>query len=307
MTEFERVYIRFRGRTIGPLTPDKVTDMVRRGQVTRMHELSGDGLSWVKADEFGNFFPRQQAYAGDAGDMAAGADAIPPGGAVVDDDGEPVAMPNEDAMAQWYAHVNGEKQGPVSMDQMRLYHEAKILKKDSLVWKSGMQAWKPASEALPQLFAPAAKSKQSDAVVTSTVVESSSADGGALSTESNKQHVLVMILGVCLLIAAVVIFVVEIMALNQGGRRLKSDYMGAAVHLSLGGVLLISGVTAIQAATKMKAAFDSGSSTEALTGAQAINQFWLFSSISTMIWLIIIILIVIAAAATGVPVLNVLS
>jgi hypothetical protein len=36
----DRVYIRFKGRVLGPLTQEKTMDMVKRGQITRQHELS---------------------------------------------------------------------------------------------------------------------------------------------------------------------------------------------------------------------------------------------------------------------------
>lgn len=305
MTDFERVFIRFRGRTIGPLTPDKVTDMVRRGQVTRMHELSGDGLSWMRADEFGNFFPRAVASGAVAGDMAASASSIPPGGegAAIDDGGGAAPIANENASAQWYAHVNGEKQGPVSMDQMRLYAEAKILKKDSLVWKNGMDAWKPASESVPELFGAAAAS---GTVVSSVPGDEDAADGGALATEFAKHHSLILSLGICLLVIGAIFFIGQIVALNQGGKKLQSDTMSAALRISLGVVVAIAGVMALQAAPKLKAAAESSSAIAALVGARALNQFWLLSSIAVMIWLGILLLVIIAALATNIPVIDVL-
>ncbi|MCA9138745.1 MAG: DUF4339 domain-containing protein [Planctomycetales bacterium] len=311
MTEFERVFIRFRGRTIGPLTPDKVKDMVRRGQVTRMHELSGDGLSWTKADEFGNFFPRAVASGSMAGDMAASSSMVPPGssgfaGGMDGDNDGAAPTPNENATAQWYAHVNGEKQGPVSMDQIRLFAEAKILKKDSLVWKTGMQAWQPAGQAIPELFG-GAPSGGGATVVSSVASEESPAAAGALASELAKHHSLILAFGVSLLIIAAIFMVGQIVALNQGGRKLKSDTMSAAIRISVSGVAAIAGVMAIQAATKLKAAAQSGSAVAALTAARSLNQFWLLSSVSVLIWLGILLLVLIAALATNVPITNVLA
>lgn len=308
MTEFERVFIRFRGRTIGPLTPDKVKDMVRRGQVTRMHELSGDGLSWTKADEFGNFFPRAAPTGSMSGDMAASASMVPPGsdgGGMDDGAGGAAPVANENATAQWYAHVNGEKQGPVSMDQIRLFAEAKILKKDSLVWKSGMDAWKPAAQAIPELFGAAPAGAAT--VVSSASSEESPAAAGALATELAKHHALILAFGVSLLIIAAIFMVGQIVALNQGGRKLKSDTMSAAIRISVSGVAAIAGVMAIQAGTKLKAAAQSGSAVAALTAVRSVNQFWLLSSVSVMIWLGVLLLVLIAALATNVPIINVLA
>ncbi|MEM6472023.1 MAG: DUF4339 domain-containing protein, partial [Planctomycetota bacterium] len=280
MPEFERVFVRFRGRTIGPFTPDKITDMVRRGQVTRMHELSGDGLSWMKADEFGNFFPKPVQAGSVAGDMAADASDVPPGEEGV----APIA--NENATAQWYAHVNGEKQGPVSMDQMRLYAEAKILKKDSLVWKNGMSAWKSAGEAIPELFggAAAATPGSTPVAVSSSAgeqVESSEAVG-TLGQEICRRHPLVMTLGIALLVIAATLLIAQILLLNQGGRQLKSAPMVAAVKIALAGAATVSGIMAVQTASKLKSALDSGSPIQTLTAVRSLNQFWVFSSMSLM-------------------------
>ncbi len=61
MTDDDKIYVRFRGRTVGPLTSQKIQDMVRRGQITRLHELSDDGSSWTRADEFRDFFATMRA------------------------------------------------------------------------------------------------------------------------------------------------------------------------------------------------------------------------------------------------------
>ena len=305
MTQIERVFIRFRGRTIGPLTPDKVRDMVRRGQVTRMHELSGDGLSWTKADEFGDFFPRAAPAGSMAGDMAASSSDVPPGSAGYGDPEATAPAPNENATAQWYAHVNGEKQGPVSMDQMRLFAEAKILKKDSLVWKNGMDAWKPASQAIPELFG--ATASKSTTVVSSVADDAAAADGGALSIEIAKHHVLIMAFGIALIVAALIFLAGQVIQLNEGGRKLKSDTMSAAIRISLCGVAAISGIMAVQASTKLKAAAESGSAIAALSAARCLNQFWLLTAVAVLLWLGILVLVLIAAIASNVPITNVLA
>ncbi|MEM0926023.1 MAG: DUF4339 domain-containing protein [Planctomycetota bacterium] len=302
MPEFERVFVRFRGRTIGPFTPDKIKEMVRRGQVTRMHELSGDGLSWMKADEFGNFFPKAVQAGSVAGDMAASASDVPPG------EGGAMA-PNENATAQWYAHVDGEKQGPVSMDQMRLYAEAKILKKDSLVWKNGMQSWQAAAEVIPELFGSPAPSAGSSPASATVVADSGGASEatGPLASELCKPHALVMTLGIGLLVIAATLVIAQILLLNQGGRQLKSTPMIAAVKIALAGVATVSGIMAVQTASKLRAAGEAASPIQTLNAVRALKQFWLFTTIALMIWIGIVVLVAIAAMVMNVPVLKIIS
>ena len=52
----EKYYVRFRGRTLGPFDTTRVRDLIKRG-VTRMHELSPDGVSWQPAEVFPELFP----------------------------------------------------------------------------------------------------------------------------------------------------------------------------------------------------------------------------------------------------------
>ena len=53
-----QLYIRVRGRVLGPYDQEKLHLLARRGQFSRAHEISDDGLSWVRASTrpelFGN-------------------------------------------------------------------------------------------------------------------------------------------------------------------------------------------------------------------------------------------------------------
>ena len=280
--------------------------MVRRGQVTRMHELSGDGLSWMKADEFGNFFPQTSTMTMSS-DLAAAASDVPPGeGGMGMGGGEPTKpVVNENAQAQWYAHVNGEKQGPVSMDQMRLYFEANILKKDSMVWRNGMDAWKPAGEVIPEFFG--ASSGGGPVVVSSSSEPSPAGDAGPFIGEFAKQNVMVLLLGISLLLGGAVFCGAQMMKFSSSsGKKLQSDYLGGTMRISLGGVAIIAGALALQASGRLKAAAEDGSLPASIVAAKAVNQFFVVTGIGLMLWLCVLAIVVVSAIATDVPVLNVL-
>lgn len=309
MSDYERVFVRFRGRTIGPFTPDKVKEMVRRGQVTRMHELSGDGLSWMKADEFGNFFPHAPSMG--SSELAAGASSVPPGGGggmdEYDEGGGAAAAPmaNENATAQWYAHVNGEKQGPVSMDQMRLYTEAKLLKKDSLVWKNGMDEWKPASQAIPELFGGAAATASATASSGEPAESMGEGVGGPLLDEMSQNHSVVLTAAIGLLAAGIVVMLAEIFVLNRPGIRRSQDYMASGIQIALAVAMLVSGGFGIVVASKLKELAGSSSAITALLSVRATNQFWLVGMICILAWLAIVLIIAIAAMATNVRLVDI--
>lgn len=50
-------------------------------------------------------------------------------------------MPN-----QWYYTKDDERQGPVSADELKRLAEAGELQPDDLIWKDGMEDWRPASQ-----------------------------------------------------------------------------------------------------------------------------------------------------------------
>ncbi len=56
MVTYERLYIRFKGRVLGPLTGEKVAELVKRGQITKQHEISTDSTEWKKAEEYPDLF-----------------------------------------------------------------------------------------------------------------------------------------------------------------------------------------------------------------------------------------------------------
>jgi hypothetical protein len=67
-------YIRIRGRVLGPYDMEKLQALVRRGQLSRIHEISGDGVNWLPAPTLPGLFtpelpqsprnPRQSSVGG---------------------------------------------------------------------------------------------------------------------------------------------------------------------------------------------------------------------------------------------------
>jgi hypothetical protein len=67
----DQIFVRFKGRTLGPFSLERAMDMKRRGQITRLHELSTDGMSWVRATEFELLFPKEPLTSSVAPEPAA--------------------------------------------------------------------------------------------------------------------------------------------------------------------------------------------------------------------------------------------
>ena len=185
MAENDQYYVRFRGRTLGPLSTQKIHDLVRRGQVTRMHELSLDGAIWRRADEFPEFF---------AGSVTVGLPSTPPSASppvatnpvVIDppsskldsssaslsenvpsthdpptifppSGNQPTSTPEprreSDPDVAWYAHVDNRNQGPMPRKKLESWVASGALNRNTLVWRSGLDSWQTAGKVLPELFA----------------------------------------------------------------------------------------------------------------------------------------------------------
>ena len=138
----ERYYVRFKGRVLGPMSKDKTIELIRRGQISRMHELSPDGLAWRPAEEFGELFPKKVEPAPQAAQQSK-------------TEAAPVAQPIE----QWYAHIDGQNVGPVDEENLRMLAASGRLLADSLIWKNGMPEWLAAEVVRPNWFARMARTQ----------------------------------------------------------------------------------------------------------------------------------------------------
>lgn len=139
MIDSDKIYLRFRGRTLGPFTSSKATEMLQRGQITRLHEVSADGSSWIKAEEYYKSYFNRTSVAEAAEKEAKKTEEKPK----VEED--PVGE-------QWYAHFANQKQGPMSMVVLQQHILSGSVNRDTLVWRPGMADWQAAVYVLPGLF-----------------------------------------------------------------------------------------------------------------------------------------------------------
>jgi len=130
----DRIYIRFKGRVLGPLTSEKAREMVKRGQITRQHELSPDGTNWRLASEYEEFFPAQAAK-------------VATTTAKVVEKSQSAESPKE-----WYAHFDDANQGPVDESGLRLWIASSKVNAKTMLWKNGMAEWMEAGMLRPEWF-----------------------------------------------------------------------------------------------------------------------------------------------------------
>ena len=67
-----QLYVRIRGRVLGPYDQEKLQSLARRGQLSRMHELSQDATNWVRASTYPELFVSEGHSVASAAQEASG-------------------------------------------------------------------------------------------------------------------------------------------------------------------------------------------------------------------------------------------
>ena len=137
---FLLMYVRIRGKSVGPLDNAKVQELVRQGKISRASEVSDDGKNWVRASEYGSLFASDGAgergvWNGNLVDSSAtpskprGMNDFLPASAKTD---EPVI---------WFYSTDGRAGfGPHTRTEIGVLIRQGTLKPDGLVWKQGEMA-----------------------------------------------------------------------------------------------------------------------------------------------------------------------
>jgi hypothetical protein len=141
-------FMRVRGRVLGPYDEDKLQSLARRGQLSRMHELSTDGVSWTRASAYPDLFAGAVMET-----VAVAAAQVQEPQSTVAATGQSDAPHSTGAakpQAQWFYTSGGTQRGPIDYSQLQLLVATAQLGPDDQVWTEGMPAWVSAS-AIPGL------------------------------------------------------------------------------------------------------------------------------------------------------------
>jgi hypothetical protein len=134
------LYVRSRGKILGPFNLPQLQSLRDRGQLRRFHEVSEDRLSWVSASSVAELFPPGSPPALDSDSRAHGAQAAAPPNA-------PAGPPPE----WWYYLDSGGRQcGPCTRRQLDELWQAGTLEDNSRVWKEGLGDWQAIADLPPE-------------------------------------------------------------------------------------------------------------------------------------------------------------
>lgn len=131
-------YIRIRGRVQGPFDAEKLRNLARRGQFSRLHEISTDGQQWQSAKAFQELFAPVEVPVAASSGVAEPALATGTNGAVA-------SMAAPAASPTWYYAAGGREQGPVAFAVLANLLSTRQLQPDTEVWTQGMTNWMAAS------------------------------------------------------------------------------------------------------------------------------------------------------------------
>ena len=154
------LYIRVLGRVKGPFEWDKLRVLVKRGQLSRIHEVSVNGQDWVKATEYPELF--QTAPTEIQQPNAAPLEPAPPE-AVEEEPNVPKVSPLQDSYRmepiapsaeEWFYDQNGSPMGPVSFSVLQQLVATGQIFAHGRVWKEGMPDWAAAETIQAQKIPP---------------------------------------------------------------------------------------------------------------------------------------------------------
>ena len=140
------LFIRVRGKVAGPFDFEKLVALARKGQLSRMHEVSTDQMSWSRA---GPSYP--QIWEGWT--MTAPIGQPEEETVVVDtggnsDEAGPVADTTQPTAEGplWHYTKGGEDKQPIPFDQLKHLFSLGELTANEDVWTEGMSEWRKAGD-----------------------------------------------------------------------------------------------------------------------------------------------------------------
>jgi hypothetical protein len=294
MTE-ERFYIRFKGRVLGPLPPEKIQEMVRRGQITRQHELSPDGQSWANAEEHERFFAKSLAkYVETTKSTEKEGD-------------RPVRI-------EWYAHFDGANQGPMDEGTLLKWVDSGKVVKSTMVWKEGMAEWLEAGVLRPEWFAKQSlRSEMTARHNAAHVTDDAESSISALAVAAHKPRSWILFLSITGIVLSFLSIVGQSLLFisavsSPGSGPIKALSVVTQLFVLIGWcVALVIAVLLLRVASRLQILLYRQTSDEFQSMLRTYSTFWSTLGIFVLIGIIVAFILIFIFLALGVSLASVLG
>lgn len=281
-----QLYIRMRGRVLGPYDQEKLQSLARRGQLSRMHELSSDATNWVRASTYPELFVSADPPPATVTQDGLGEVRVP---------GKEDGQPRRASGQRWWYGKNGAEAGPVDQATLQQMLATGSLSPEDIVWSDGMTQWVPARQ-VPGLL-PA----------TGTFSPSPSGTAGAkddlpasLCKAIANSRPWVIFIAVVSFIYAGLVVVAGIFELIQGARDHAAPVVASALFALIFGVDVAAGGFLLSTYASRIASLRYGSHGMVLEKAlDTLHTFWVYVGINLIVFLAFFVFLLVWMIAVG--------
>ncbi|MEO9592129.1 GYF domain-containing protein [Rhodopirellula bahusiensis] len=276
----EKFHIRRQGRRLGPFDRSQIDRMIARQKLGPKDEISLAGHNqWQRVDQW----QLDQQATVDPGSKID--DAIGEEVSGIPNSGSNTAGANNAAVGDWYISNNGDRQGPIDEHTLGSWISEQLINAETLVWRSGMQSWKPAREVLPAALVSslAAATHDSMSNSVSSSLPNDPGDGG-YSLRDLRSRRAFWVLTVCIItyIFAVESFAAGLLQIYAAVATRRFENGGlvalwAVSSLIFAGLLLMTAVEITKLLSKMSRR---GESENSVAVARHEHRVWLFAGLS---------------------------
>jgi hypothetical protein len=294
------LFLRVRGRVMGPYDLEKLQSFARRGQLSRMHEVSTDGTHWVRASTYTELFvgtPVESA----APEMSV--NPPPPPQSVglddvldaIEEPDRPMARP--EVRRKWYYDSDGTEHGPIEESLLKQLLASGQLPPETVVWREGMGQWTAVTlvAELVSSAATAAPRRRSDQGLSTDEVLDDNLCKMACASQPWSRFLAITAF-VYAGVEAILGFLMLVSGADHGAPPLVAMglfWLINSVVVAVGGVLLINYANRL-------GGLDYGKSPRILTNAlDKLRLFWMYVSIVLIVILAFIVFFTIWVIAIG--------
>ena len=307
----QSLYLRVRGRVLGPYDMDKLQELVQRGQLSRMHEVSEDGINWSRSTKYPELFASASAPPEAAMNNIPMTYAPPVSQTAVEVPATPVANTSQSqpvsdvpqragaASGAWHYAIGNQEHGPADFSHLQRLARMGQLSPSDQVWCEGMSEWVRADK-VPNLV-PVEESLKS------------SAKSKTINTKSNQEVSLASVRSlsrsrVWLIITAVMMFLYGAGSIFGALAMLANVYasgvflVGALIYFAWGALPISAGVTLIRFSNRISDLQETKDPRDLDRALAASHSFWRLAGIVQLMLLLLIpalFFMLITVAAVG--------